>query len=116
MKDRRISVRIPVATVAHITPHGLESSTKVIVRDLSTSGMGCISDNPYQKGDVLWVKIKLMMQNKQALVETLTGRIAWVSEINDQKYALGVEFRDVELKNPKLYAYIMELESMADPI
>ncbi len=115
MDDRRKSIRIPVATVAHITPHGLESSTKVMVRDLSTSGMGCISEHPYQKGDVLRVKIKLTTENKEAIVETLTARIAWVSEINVQKYALGIEFHDVELKNPNLYAYVMNLESFANP-
>ncbi|MBN4054602.1 PilZ domain-containing protein [Nitrospira defluvii] len=114
MNKRRQSIRIPVATVAYISSHGPQSTTKVMVRDLSITGMGCSAEHTYQEGDMLLVKIKLTTSNNEIIQESLTGRVAWASQLYTKQWAFGLEFQEVEKNNPGLYKYIKNLEKIAD--
>lgn len=111
MQDRRKSPRFPIANVANITANGPQGNSEVLVRDLSTTGMGCSGDIFYNKGDRVQVTIKLPTSTNDVIEESLTGKIAWVAKFEEEKereYAYGIEFNDMESRNPKLYAYIRE--------
>ncbi len=114
MQNRRRNVRIPIATIAHITPHGLQRGSEVMVRDLSTEGMGCYVDHACQKGDMMLVKIKLDLPGKNSGViqATLMGQIIWVKLMDEEKkYAVGLEFRDMESRHPELHTHLKDLET-----
>lgn len=116
MENRRKSMRIPVATMAHVTPHGLQKTTEAMVRDLSTEGMGCYVDHVCQKGDMMLTKIRLDLPGPDSgvLQASLMGRITWVKPMNEEKkYAIGVEFRDMENQHPELYAHIKNLKEQS---
>lgn len=116
MENRRKKMRIPVASLAHITPHGLQKGSEVMVRDLSTEGMGCYVDHVCQKGDMMLIKIKLDLPGEDAGViqASLMGQVVWVKPMNEEKkYAIGLEFRDMQARNPKLYAHIRDLENQS---
>lgn len=116
MSNRRKSIRISLVSIAHITPHGLQDRSDVIVRDLSTGGMGGYVDHPCQKGDVLSVKIKLITADNAVIVASLTACIAWIETLEDGKrYAIGLEFKEMERSNPKLYKHLKGLETMLLP-
>jgi len=111
-------MRIPIATIAHITPHGLQKGSEVMVRDLSTEGMGCYVDHACQKGDMMLVKIKLDLPGDDSGViqATLMGQIIWVKLMNEEKkYAVGLEFRDMESRHPKLHEHLQDLEKQNLP-
>lgn len=114
MENRRRSRRIPVATVANITPSGVQATTEVLVHNLSTEGMGCSGNRLYSKGDVLIIKIKLETSIKEIIEEKITGRVVWTEKRrakpdHEKKYAFGIKFRELETLNPRLYATIQEL-------
>ncbi|MFQ5597926.1 MAG: PilZ domain-containing protein [Nitrospiria bacterium] len=124
MEDRRRSIRIPIATVAHITPHGLQTAAEVVVRDLSVKGMGCSADTCFQKGDMLLIKLNLNTTQGETMTESLVGRIAWISESHPQngdpvdqayRYAFGIEFRQAKESNPQFYDYLQSLEEPTHP-
>ena len=113
MDNKRKAPRIPVISMARITPHGLQTSNEALVRDICTHGMGVYVKSPYQKGDALLIKIALQTDEKDLINETLMGRVAWVTPFQGEyKYAAGIEFHEMEKKNPKLYAYIKHLEEI----
>ncbi len=112
MENKRKNIRIPIATIAHITPHGLQKGSEVMVRDLSTEGMGCYVDHACQKGDMMLVKVKLDLPGEDSGViqATLMGQIIWVKLMNEEKkYAVGLEFRDMASRHPRLYEYLKDL-------
>jgi hypothetical protein len=99
--------------VARITPHGLQKTTDALIRDVSRDGMGVYVKGPYQKGDVLLVKISVKTEEGEAINESLYGRVAWATRLETEgQYAIGLEFHDMENKNPALYAYIQRLEKL----
>lgn len=100
--------------MARISPHGLQSTTDALVRDVSTHGMGVYVKGPYQKGDFLLVKISLKTDEGEKINASLTGRVAWAAPIEEGQYAVGIEFNDLEAKHPALYAYIQRLEKLQD--
>lgn len=115
MENKRRKMRIPVATIAHITPHGLQKGSEVMVRDLSTEGMGCYVNHACQKGDMMLVKVRLDLPGEDSGViqATLMAQIMWVKLMSEEKkYAVGLEFRDMESRHPKLYAHLQDLESL----
>lgn len=100
-------------TIARITPHGLQNTVDASVRDLSVDGMGVCIKGPYQKGDMLLVKISLKTDEGGVISESLLGRVAWAAPLETKgQYAVGLEFHDMENKNPALYAYIKRLEKL----
>ncbi len=113
MENRRRAMRIPVASIAHVTPHGLDQTIDVMIRDLSTSGMGCYVNHACQKGDMMLTKIKLDLpgEDEGVLSASLMGQVVWVKALHDEKkYAIGLEFRDMEKRHPSLYAHLKMLE------
>lgn len=98
-------------TVARITPHGLQNTVDALVRDVSRKGMGVYVKGPYQKGDILLVKISVKTEEGEAINASLHGRVVWATRLEiEGQYAIGVEFHDMERKNPALYEYIKRLE------
>lgn len=111
MDNRRESPRIPLITMARITPHGLQTTVGAFVRDVSTGGIGLYAKGRYQKGDIILLKILLVTEEGEAIKESLTGRIVWVKRMEEEgQSAVGVELPEMERKHPKLYAYIKRLE------
>ncbi len=116
MENSRKHLRVPITTVAHVTPHGLQRAIDVCVRDISTFGMGGYMDCGYEKGAMLLVKLKLSTFNNETLEESIMGRIKWSRKLDKGgKYAFGLEFREMEKEHPKLYLYLRELEEMLFP-
>lgn len=113
MENRRKHVRIPITTVAHISPNGLQKSIEVFVRDISTFGMGGYMNCGFDKGAMLLVKLKLAISNNGVLEESITGQIKWSRKLDrGGKYAFGLEFIEMEKTHPKLYVYLKELEEV----
>lgn len=113
MENRRKRTRIPLVTMARISPHGLQNAVDALVRDISVDGMGVYVKGPYQKGDVLLVKISIKTDEGEMLSESLHGLVAWAKPVPDSnQYAVGLEFHHLEKKNPALYAYIKRLEGL----
>lgn len=111
MENRRKHTRVPLVTMARITPHGLQNTIDALVRDMSAEGMGVYVKGPYQKGDLLLVKISMKTEEGEVINASLFGRVAWASLLEEpNQYAVGLEFHDLEKKNPALYAYIKRLE------
>jgi len=100
-------------TVARVTPHGLQNTVDALVHDVSREGMGVYVKGPYQKGDILLVKISVKTEEGEAINESLYGRVAWATRLEPEgQYAIGLEFHDMEKKNPALYEYIKRLEKL----
>ncbi len=116
MENRRKHLRIPITTVAHITPHGLQKSIEVFVRDVSTFGMGGYMNSGFNKGSMLLVKLKLLTANDETIEESIMGQIKWSRKLNrGGKYAFGLEFLEIQKDHPKLYLYLKELEEVLFP-
>lgn len=113
MDNRRKNVRVPLMTVARITPQGLQNSVDALVHDVSKKGMGVYVKGAYQKGDVLLVKILVKTEEGKTINASLQGRVAWATRLETEgQYAIGLEFHDLEKKNPALYEYINRLEKL----
>ncbi len=111
MKEARSSKRFPIASVASISAQGLHESSEVQVRDLSIQGMGCSGTQAYEKGDKIHVTLKLPTTPEGACEESVIGEIAWVEKFEDVdqaeiEYAFGIEFKQMETQNPRLYDYV----------
>ncbi len=113
MDNRRRHPRIPLVTMARISPHGIQKPVNALVRDISTEGMGVYAEGPYQKGDVLLVEISIKTDRGEIISEALLGMVAWTTPLQEtNRYAVGLEFHNMEKKNPVLYAYIKHLEGL----
>jgi c-di-GMP-binding flagellar brake protein YcgR len=113
MENRRKNTRVPLMTIARITPHGLQNTVDALVRDISADGMGVYVKGSYQKGDALLVKILIRTDEGEVINESLFGRVAWAAALGSEgQYALGLEFQNIETKNPALYAYIRRMEKL----
>jgi hypothetical protein len=110
MENRRKALRIPLITMARITPHGPQTSADAFVRDVSIEGIGVYVKGRYQQGDLLLVKVSFMVSQGETIKESLMGRVSWVKPLEEGYLAVGIQLPDMEQKNPKLYAYIRQLE------
>lgn len=110
MENRRKAPRIPLITMARITPHGLQTSAEAFVRDISAGGIGVYVKGRYQAGDLLLVKVSLKTADGEAIREALTGRVAWTQSLEEGQFAVGIEIADMEREHPKLHAYIKQQE------
>jgi len=113
MGNRRKYQRHAVANIAHITPHGLQQSAEVQVRDISTHGLGGYVSQAYQKGDILLIKLSLPVSKTEAIQESLMGQISWITQVpeEEQQYAFGVAFCEIKKQKPLLYAYLKQIET-----
>jgi hypothetical protein len=110
MENRRKAVRIPLITMARITPHELQTTAEAFVRDVSTEGIGVYVKGRYQKGDLLLVKVSFVTNEGETIKESLRGTAAWVKPLEEGQCAIGIELPGMKGKHPKLYAYIKQLE------
>ncbi len=111
MENRRKSLRIPIIGVAHVIHQDRQLTSKVLLRDLSRTGVGGYINYPCQKGDPFLINLKLTSQDNQVIEGLLTGEICWSCEINEgKKYAFGLGFHEMEIQHTKLYAYLLTLE------
>lgn len=116
MENSRKHLRIPIASVAHMTPHGLQRAIDVFVRDISTFGMGGYMDCGYEKGQMLLVKLKISTSDNEVIQASIMGRIKWSRKLEEGgKYAFGLEFREMEKEHPRLYHYLKEMEDTLFP-
>ncbi|MFQ5597047.1 MAG: PilZ domain-containing protein [Nitrospiria bacterium] len=112
MKNRRKSPRFQIAKMAKITRQGLREWSEVLIRDLSINGMGCSGDRYFKKEDLVCVTVKLPTETEGLIEESLTGKIAWVAQFEEEKereFAFGIEFSDMDRQNPKLFTYLNKL-------
>ncbi len=113
MDNRRKGPRIPLVTMARITPHGLQTTDEALVRDISMGGIGVYVKGHYQKGDALLVKLLFVVNDGAKMMESLKGRIAWVKPLEEAgQFAVGIEIPNMEQRHPNLYAYIKQLEKL----
>ena len=62
---------------------------------------------------MLLVKISVKTEEGEAINESLFGRVVWATRLETEgQYAVGLEFHDMEKKNPPLYEYIKRLEKL----
>ena len=117
-ENRRGHVRIPIATVAHVTPKGLRVSNQVFVRDISVYGMGGYTTVRYRKGELLEVHLKIDRTNEASLRGVIQGEIRWSNPVDKGKrFAFGLQFREPQMarEQPLLYRHLKELEEMFHP-
>lgn len=112
MDNRRQAPRIPLVTMARITPHELQAGAEALVRDISTGGIGVYVKGRYQQGDMLLVKISFDAGDGKIIKESLTGRVAWVKPLEEGHLAVGIEIPNMERRYPGLFAYIKQQEAM----
>lgn len=112
MDNRRKGPRIPLITMARITPHGLQTGSEALVRDISTGGIGVYVKGRYQQGDMLLVKVSFDAGEGEIIKESLTGRVAWVKPLEEGQSAVGIEIPDMERKHPSLFAYVKQQEKI----
>ncbi len=111
MDNRRKSLRIPIVSIAHVTHQENQLTAKILIRDLSTTGLGGYINCPCQKGDRLLVDLKLTSADHEVFEARLRGEICWSTEINKgEKYAFGLVFPDMAVQHPGVYAYLLTLE------
>lgn len=111
MDNRRKSLRIPVVAIASVIQEDKQSTAKILIRDLSTTGLGGYINCPCQRGDRFLVNLKLNTSDNEVVEDQLSGEICWSTEIDKgEKYAFGLVFRGMELKNTPLHHYLKTLE------
>ena len=116
MENLRKHARIPITSVAHITPDGPQKSIEVFVRDISTYGLGGYMSCGYEKGDTLLVQLELSTTTGESIEASIQGQIIWSRKLNrGKKYAFGLEFQEMKKNHPKLYLYLKELEEILFP-
>ena len=110
-ESRRNYLRIPIVTTAHATSLGHQISAKVVVRDISVEGMGGYTNCPYEKGEIIRVKLKFTLPYNRVVGESILAEVRWSAKVDQgERYAFGFRFYDVQEKNPGLYTYLRELE------
>jgi Tfp pilus assembly protein PilZ len=113
MLDRRNHPRIPIVSIARLTYQGIEAEKSVLVRDISTHGLGVYTDEAYQQGDLVVVRLSLTGDLSETIAESIAGEVVWVTPLPDgAHYAIGIRFENMEVERPKLYAYVKRLEQM----
>lgn len=113
MQDRRKHPRIPIVSIARLTLQGMEAEKPVLVRDISTHGVGIYTEEAYQQGDLVVIHLALTGERFESVTESVAGEVAWVTPLPDgTHFAVGVRFEDMAVERPKLYAYVKRLEQM----
>jgi hypothetical protein len=70
-----------------------EIEYKGLAVDICEGGIGMITDYPLNKGDILFFKDEIRVNN---LIAT-SGVVKWLQRLADTSYRLGLEFSDVRL-------------------
>jgi c-di-GMP-binding flagellar brake protein YcgR len=70
-----------------------EIEYKGVSVDICEGGLGMITDYPLNKGDILFFKDEIKMNNFIAT----SGVVKWLQRLADTRYRLGLEFSDVRL-------------------
>ncbi|MBI3804634.1 MAG: PilZ domain-containing protein [Nitrospirae bacterium] len=110
MQNRRTRARVPVISIARLTPQGVQSKQYVLVRDISTEGLGIYSQEKYQKGDLVLIELTLTHENEK-INESIPGEVVWTQPLPDKvHYAVGIRIDSMELEKPKLYEQIKLIE------
>lgn len=114
--NRRRHLRMPITTLATTTSEGTREETKVFIRDISIAGIGGYSPLSYQKGDRLWVTLRLSLSKHETYRDSLMGIVRWSTKVDKGKrYAFGLEFCKMRNKHARLLAYLQELEDIFNP-
>lgn len=77
MDNSRQSLRIPFVSIAHVIHQDTQEKTKILIRDISISGLGGYINCPCQKGEKLLVNLKLSSEDKEVVETQLSGTICW---------------------------------------
>jgi len=110
-QERRKYRRRTLARIAHVTPHGLQQSVEIELRNLSTHGLGGVMTQAYRKGDVLLIKLQIPVSESETIQESLMGEISWIKPLaGGQRHAFGLAFCNIKQQRPMLYAYLKQLE------
>ncbi|TAK10238.1 MAG: PilZ domain-containing protein [Candidatus Manganitrophaceae bacterium] len=113
MPERRKYPRIPLISIARLTPQGMETVRSVLVRDISTHGVGIYSEEPYEKGELVVIHLALAAGQEETITESIAGEVAWVAPLPDgTHYSVGIRFDKMEIEKPRLYEHIKQLEGM----
>lgn len=116
MHDRRKHPRISIISIARLTAQGLEAASSVLVRDISTHGVGIYSEEAYQKGDLVVIRLALPTEPHETITDSIAGEVAWIAPLPDgTHYAVGIRFDNMKVERPRLYAHIKHLEKMSEP-
>lgn len=111
MTTLRKSTRIPLATIASITLHGLQTAVEAPVRDVSVGGIGMYVSGRYLQGELLVISVSFVTEEGETIKESMMGRVAWVKPLPPGNHsAIGIELPDMQREHPKLHAYIEHLE------
>lgn len=113
MTERRKHPRIPIVSIARLTHQGMETEKSVLVRDISTHGVGIYTEERYQQGDLVVIHFDLTGDRSETITESVAGEVAWITPLPDgAHYAVGIRFENMEVERPKLFAYVKRLEEM----
>lgn len=75
MVNLRKPLRIPIASIAQISSHGLHREIEVFIRDISPFGLGGYMDCSFEKGEMLKVRLKLTTPRDGIIEESIMGQI-----------------------------------------
>ena len=94
--DRRPYVKplryyLTASQMDNLKAEGIEY--KGVSVDICEGGIGLITDYPLNKGDVLFFKDEIKVNNFIAI----SGVVKWLQRLADTSYRLGLEFSDVRL-------------------
>lgn len=109
--ERRLHPRIPLISIARLSRQGIEAKSSVLVRDISTHGLGIYSREAFNKEELVLVELSLPT-DEGTLEESILGEVAWIAPLSDGiHHAVGIRFDAMEKEKPKLYAQIKRLEA-----
>ena len=110
MRERRKHPRIPLVSIARLTRRGVEAARPVVIRDISTHGVGIYSDEAYLENELVLIHFSLSAA-EGTLTDSMAGEVAWISPLPDGiHYTVGIRFDQMEIEKPKLYVHIKQLE------
>ncbi len=117
MEERRRQKRYPVSINAKISLGEDQEGHDLSIKDISRVGIKCISQQAYEMGQEVFIKIEVATPENEVSNDSVQGSIAWVAKLETgEGYFLGVEFFELEQQHNKLFENIKILEDVLFPI
>jgi len=110
-EDKRISDRVPLATIALITRKDGQSCHGAIVRDICAHGIGIYTNRVYKTGDRVLIELTLPTEREGVRRESIPAEVAWVEPLpGTDQYVVGMRFGPIHDEKSKLSEYIHYVE------
>jgi hypothetical protein len=108
MEEKRLFPRVALSGMVEFLHQGTDHKGTASLADVSRGGAKLQTPKPLSVDSVISMRIELLDNHKQPVVEAIIGRVVRCSPEAGGSYAVGVQF--IQPVNPKkapfLYAYV----------